>query len=252
MLVMNVRRMIIGICVCIFLFSMFQVIDYFYGSYENHRMYAAVQETYTDSLPEDEMSHKNIEAQEDLLIRERFLPLLEINEDTVGWITVPNTPIDYPVVQTKDNDYYLDHNFQHFKSDAGSIFMDFRNAPELSDRHSIIYGHHMRDGSMFKGLLNYQDEDFFENNRTITIQTLAQETEWEVFSAYVTATDFYYIVTDFSSDQDYLDFLQLVQKKSQIQPNDVNFTHEDQLLTLSTCAYDFEDARFVVHARKIN
>ncbi|MFV8827303.1 class B sortase [Alkalihalobacterium sp. APHAB7] len=249
---MNVRRIIIGICVSILLFSMFHIVDYFYGSYENHRMYAAVQETYTDFLPEDEMFHNNIEAQEDLLIREQFLPLLEINEDTVGWITVLNTPIDYPVVQTKDNDYYLDHNFQHSKSDAGSIFMDFRNAPDLSDRHSIIYGHHMRDGSMFKGLLNYQDEDFFENNRTITIQTLAQETEWEVFSAYVTATDFYYIVTDFSSDQDYLDFLQLVQKKSQIQPNDVNFTHEDQLLTLSTCAYDFEDARFVVHARKIN
>ncbi|MDE5412541.1 class B sortase [Alkalihalobacterium chitinilyticum] len=248
---MNVRRIIIGISVSIFIFSMFHILDYFYGSYENQRMYAAVQETFTDSLPKAEMVNRHLETQEQPLIRERFLPLLEINEDTVGWITVPNTSIDYPIVQTKDNDYYLDHNFQHSKSDAGSIFMDFRNAPDLSDRHSIIYGHHMRDGSMFKGLINYQDEDFFEHNRTITIQTLTEETEWEIFSAYVTATDFYYIVTDFSSDQEYLDFLELVQNKSQYQPNDVPFTHQDQLLTLSTCAYDFEDARFVVHARKI-
>ncbi|WP_216828372.1 class B sortase [Alkalihalobacterium elongatum] len=248
---MNVRRMIIGICVSIFLFSMFHIVNYFYGSYKNQRMYAAVKETFTESLPNAEITHKKNKDQKEPKIIESFQPLLEINKNTIGWITVPNTSIDYPVVQTNDNDYYLDHNFQHSKSDAGAIFMDFRNTPDLSDRHSIIYGHHMRDGSMFKGLLNYENEDFFVNNRTITIQSLAEETEWEVFSAYVTATDFYYIVTDFSSDKEYLDFLHLVQKKSQIQLNDINITHEDQLLTLSTCAYDFDDARFVVHARRI-
>ncbi|WNF37397.1 class B sortase [Bacillaceae bacterium IKA-2] len=245
------NRLLILIFSIVILFSLLKIGESFYESYQNKRMYTSLQNTFI-MAPTPEIIKETTDSNDRHVKRigEKFLPLVEINDETVGWVTLSNSSIDYPIVQTSDNEFYLDHSFERNKSKSGSIFMDFRNDQDLFNRHSILYGHHMRDGSMFSDLLKYQDENHFIENQYITLQTLNEDTKWEIFSAYVTDTDFYYIITDFGTDDEYVEFLQEIQSKSTYE-SEMTLTEKDRILTLSTCAYDFDDARFVVHARRI-
>lgn len=187
-----------------------------------------------------------------LTIQDNFLPLLEENEDTVGWVKIDTTQVDYPVVQSSDNLYYIDHDFHKEPAREGAIFLD--NSCEIDDlfkqRHYVIYGHHMKDGSMFKALLKYKDAEYFHTNYLIEFDTLYGNYQWEVFSAYVTPTTFNYIDTTFLSDAAFLKFIRTCQGKS-LHQNSIELKEDDVVLTLSTCCYDFEDARFVVQARLV-
>ena len=184
------------------------------------------------------------------VILPQFADLLAINPDVVAWINIPGTSIDYPVVQNDDNKYYLDHDIYGESSKAGTLFMDYRMTLNGDDRHQIIYGHHLRDGSMFTDLMKYKDQSFFSENRYIYLDQLYTQETWEIFSAYVTSTEFYYIETRFADDEDWLDFIKLFQDKSKFD-TDIVMSADDQVLTLSTCTYEFDDARFVVHARRL-
>ncbi|RXI97880.1 SrtB family sortase [Anaerobacillus alkaliphilus] len=254
---MNASRIVIIFCLGIFLFSIYQIFDFLISSKKNQQIYAEIETEFRsennawERIASSESNDLELKATTEFpLILEQFIPLLELNKDTVGWITVPNSNVDYPVVQTNNNEFYLHHNFYGDQSIAGSIFMDFRNVGDGTDRHTILYGHNMRDGSMFQGLMKYKDEDFFLDQQIITFYSLYEEFHYEVFSVYVTDTDFNYIPTKFRSNRDYVDFLHELQKKS-IFPNEITLSEEDRLLTLSTCSYEWDDARFVVHARKI-
>ncbi|SHF12075.1 class B sortase [Alkalibacter saccharofermentans] len=182
-------------------------------------------------------------------IGSKFISLLEINKDVIGWISIENTRVDYPVVLGFDNEHYLDHDFYGKKSRAGTIFMDFRNRSEK--KHLILYGHNMRDGSMFKDLIKYKKESFFYDNPIIQFDFLSRNERWEIFSAYVTDTNFYYIETSFKNNAEFTSFIDEIKGKSKYK-TDIYPEANDQILTLSTCTYDFSDARFVIHARKIN
>lgn len=180
---------------------------------------------------------------------DRLANLRKINADTVGWLTIKDTVIDYPVVKSNDNKYYLHHDFNKKESKAGSIYMDFRNTADPLMKHTILYGHSMRDGSMFRSLLSYKDQGFLEKHPTIIFNSLDGNHTWEIFSVYVTSTEFYYIDTEFSSDEDYQSFLDKITKKSYFNRDIDPVTYKDKILTLSTCSYEFDDARMVVHAR---
>ena len=178
--------------------------------------------------------------------------LQEINPDVVGWIQIPETVVDYPIVQGPDNQYYLDRDWQRSHNRAGAIFMDYRNDPDAlaePQNHTILYGHHMRDGSMFRALVNYKEPGYLNDHPVIVIQDLYDSHAYEIFSVYVTTTDFYYIETEFPTAMEYVLFIKGLQKKS-IHPSDVVLTAHDHVLTLSTCTYEYDDARFVVHARR--
>jgi sortase B len=181
---------------------------------------------------------------------EEFQPLIKLNSDIVGWIRVPNTRIDYPVVQTKDNEYYLSHSIEKKPSKSGSIFMDYRNNGNGGDRNIILYGHHMKDGSMFKDLMKYKDSEFYREASRIQFSTLYEKAEWEIFSVYITSPDFDYIQTHFFDDEDFETFLEEIQGRSHY-PTKVEVGKEDTILTLSTCTYEFQNARLVVHAKKL-
>ncbi len=185
-----------------------------------------------------------------LIVLEKFKSLLEQNKDVVGWINLPNTKIDYPVAQSNDNDYYLHRNLDKKKYEPGTIFMDFRNDTFFEDRHSILYGHNMKNGSMFATLKLYKKEDFYNANRIFTYTTLYDETQWEVFAAYVSPPTLDLITTDFKDDQAFLDYIAIRQKQSKYAA-DIKILPTDKILTLITCSYEFNDARFVIHARKI-
>ncbi len=180
--------------------------------------------------------------------------LQERNPDVVGWIELEGTEIDYPIVQAEDNDYYLKRDWLGQDNSAGAIFMDFRNDPEgLEERktHTILYGHHRQDGSMFQNLVNYKEEEYFRENPTFEVTDQYGTHTFEIFSVYITTIDFYFIETRFPEDEDFEGFLDSIIERRKFD-TDVEVTAEDHLLTLSTCTYEYDDARFVVHARRVD
>lgn len=184
--------------------------------------------------------------------RDGFSAALQQNPDIVGRITLEACGIEYLVTQGSDNKYYLSHGYDRQETHSGAIFLDYRCDIEVNplSGHYILYGHNMKNGSMFHNLMEFKDEDFLGANCSFRFDTLYEDYEWEIFSAYVTDTDFYYIQTSFEDDAEWLSFLQTIQGKSMFD-TDVQLSADDVILTLSTCTYEFDDARFVIHARLI-
>jgi len=165
--------------------------------------------------------------------------------DAVGWLTVPNTNIDYPFVQGKDNDYYLRRDLNGDHAVAGTIFIDYRCEKDFTSQNTIIYGHHMKNGSMFGTLKAFNDKDFFEVNRHGTIY-LPYET--------LTLEFFAYLIIDPATEKEiynpalsdtFFDYI----KQNARHYRDVDLMDGDRIVTLSTCAYEFENARMALLAR---
>jgi sortase B len=174
----------------------------------------------------------------------------QANADVIGWLTIPNTNIDYPVVMAKDNTYYLTNSAEKKPSKAGAIFMDCRNADAYEQHHLIIYCHNMRDGSMFHDLRNYKLEDFFNNNRLIELTIGDTEMAFEVYAAFVVEVDKVgFTTTHFGSAEDFAQYMNQLAALSKFSTG-VTIMPSDQVLTLSTCTYELENARYIVQARK--
>lgn len=184
------------------------------------------------------------------LIDVDFTELKKKNSDTVGWINVNNTNINYPFVQTSDNDYYLTHSFDKTYNDAGWVFLDYRNNSDFSDKNTIIYAHSRLDKTMFGSLSKALKEDWYTNkdNHIIRISTETENTLWQIFSVYVIETESYYITTNFSSNSEYQSFLDTIKSRSKYN-FDAELSTNDNILTLSTCYSDTE--KTVVHAKLI-
>jgi len=172
------------------------------------------------------------------------------NSDTVGWINVNNTNINYPYVKTKDNKYYLDHSYDKSYNEAGWVFMDYRNDSNLDNKNTILYAHSRLDKTMFGSLSKVLKSEWHSNkdNHIIRISTDKENTLWQIFSVYKIKEEAYYITTDFNSDSEYSKFLKTIKKRS-IYNFNTNLTTDDKVLTLSTC-YD-DNIRTVVHAKLI-
>lgn len=184
------------------------------------------------------------------LIDVDFTELKKKNNDTVGWINVNNTNINYPFVQTNDNSYYLTHSFDKTYNEAGWVFLDYRNHSNFSDKNTIIYAHSRLDKTMFGSLSKVLKEDWYKNkdNHIIRISTETENTLWQIFSVYVIKTESYYITTSFSTDSEYQSFLDTIKSRSKYN-FDANLSTNDNILTLSTCYSDTE--KTVVHAKLI-
>jgi sortase B len=175
------------------------------------------------------------------------------NADTFGYIQIPNSKIDYPVVHCSNNDYYLTHAFDGHPSAVGAIFIDYRNNKNIEDNQNvIIYGHNMLNGSMFCDATKYLDKDFFMNpENKIEITTFDGHYTFEVFSAYATSKYDNYFRTGFSSDAEFVQFCYDREEKSYYHRENVNFTPDDLIITLSTCILGNDDGRYAIHAKLI-
>ena len=175
--------------------------------------------------------------------------LREVNPHIIGWLSLEGTRLDNPVLQAEDNDFYLRHNHLDEESRGGSIFMDYRNDPEPG-RHTIFYGHVLRNGTMFGDLSKFSDQSYAEAHPAFLYETPDKRYELQVFAAYETTTDFYYIETEFT-DESYAAFLQDIKGRSEIDMP-VAIGVEDRIATFSTCTTSVDDEeRFVVHAKVV-
>ena len=201
-------------------------------------------------------------------MQDKFRPLFSVNDDTVGWIRIKDTPVDYVVVQSDTNSYYERKDFYENYSIRGIIFMDYRNilwnnAPALS-KNTVLYGHHMAsDGSVFTCLENYTDLDYYKEHPVIEYDTLYANYKWKIIGAFLNYPNdpadgddlFYYWFTDFS-DSNTVAFANEVASRSFVVNPSVDVQPTDRFLTLSTCTYMLDrgsrvNARFVVVARLV-
>jgi len=197
--------------------------------------------------PEEEVQEP-LPEQAELLLDLDLEALREVNEDVLGWIHIPDTAISYPLMRSQDNSEYLKLTWDLTYSSAGSIFLERKNSADLSDFHTLIYGHNMKNGTMFSNLRHYRDQEYLDNHPCVYIATDDAILRYEVFSAYTAdvSTDTYRLYfEDDGRKQSVIDFyLEQSEVESDLVP-----TVEDRILTLSTCTgmgdYDY---RLVVQA----
>lgn len=221
------------VLIALIVFSLFMIIRWFIGTRNNKKI---IEKVNTKINVEEIRDGKN-EIDFDYLLR--------LNSDTVGYIMVNGVDINYPVVKTDNNDFYLNHSFDKSKNVAGWIFMDYRNNNIDADKNTIIYGHNMKDGSMFAKLKTLKKS----NPTSITYIVNNAKYEYKVFSIYEIDAEDYYISTTFSNDDEYLVFLETMKSRS-LYNYDYNASVSDNILTLSTCSSN--NKRLVVHAYRVN
>lgn len=174
-----------------------------------------------------------------------FSLLEEQNPDTVGWVYIEGTNINYPVVQGADNRHYVSTMFDGSENQAGSIFMDCRNRADMSDVHTILYGHNMRDKSMFADILNYQHQEYYEAHPVGMYISPETNYSFEIVAAYVASLAENAWQLEFAAEDSISQWIDEAMEKSSI-VSGIQPASGDRFITLSTCSYEFEDARFVL------
>lgn len=236
---MNKRKIIIIIliiCVGIFIYSSVDIIKHYFDNKKNNEINDIIQESIKDD-------------NNDIIVD--FNSLKKMNSDTVAYLKLNNTKIDYAVVKSNDNDYYLKHNYNKKSSSAGWVFADYKNKFDGFDKNIVIYGHNMLNGSMFGTLKNTQKKEWYENedNLKVLLVTEAGKNYYQVFSLYTVKKEDYYIKTDFKSNNSYKQFINVIKNRS-IKNFNIDVNENDQILTLSTCSGNGKN-RTVLHAKKI-
>lgn len=241
----NKAKIIISIIQLIFIvvliYSLINIFLWYKSNKANKQVMEEVSQTI-EIVKED--------GEDDKKYKINFEELKSKNSDTVAWLKVENTNIEFPVVKANDNSYYLTHNFNKEDNSAGWIFADYKNKFNGKDKNIVIYGHNMRDNSMFGSLKNVIKEEWYnnENNKYIILATENEYSVYEVFSVYKIEKEDYYIKTDFNSDKEFEEFLQKVKERS-IKNFNIDISKENSILTLSTCANN-NKYRVVLHAVK--
>lgn len=190
----------------------------------------------------------------------KFDTLKAQNSDIVGWISINGTDVDNPVYQTSDNDYYITHDMNRETNSYGALFLDYRcDIDRLSlTQNQIIYGHNMRYGAMFGTLRNYRELEYYKQHPVINFDSLYESMEYKIFAIMIvnTSTDdtfgyeFSAYRSEFSSQEDFLLWTEYCKARSLVDTT-VDIQPCDEVITLSTCCYDFTDARFVIVGRRV-
>lgn len=206
----------------------------------------------TDPLPSDSPSESGESAETtpgiacDIDFPEvDFDALRRINPNVVGWIFGEDTPISYPIAQADDNAYYLEHLFNGEPNGSGAIFLDFANSPDFSDQNSILYGHNMRNGTMFAALMKYKEPGYYEAHSRFLLLTPEKNYTIELFAGFPLSGWGKAWTVSFPGDKEYTAWLEECMRSSLFH-SDIIPTSQDRIVTLSTCTYEFDDARFVL------
>lgn len=179
-----------------------------------------------------------------------FEELENINPDVVGWIVIEGTQVNYPIVQSKDNSYYLNHSFDRKWNSLGSIFMDYKSSNDFSDYNTFIYGHHTKNGSMFGELYKYMDESFYKEHPFFYLYTKEGNFKVEIISAYLDSTESDSYNQVFNSTVEFKKYLTVIKSKSKYSTNVEIDEDEDKLISLYSCSHEInrkKSDRYFVH-----
>ena len=256
----SMRKIVFLISITVFAVCAYLVFEYFYENYENRQIYGEIADIY-----KQEVVQNDDPAEEEYKLLPGAENLLAVNRDTVGYVEIPDTVISYPIVQKKtekESQYYLYINFMNQEAKAGSIFLDWRCnfQPGLQSDNLVIYGHDMKDGSMFGSLRAYKKDDyisFYQQHPIIKVNSNYEEGKYKIFGCFISDADTsrgdvfeYYNNIEFASEKEFYYFVNEVKRRTLIL-NDVDVKYGDKLVTLSTCSQEFSNSRFVVMARKL-
>lgn len=191
------------------------------------------------------------ETKEPIQIPIDFQTLKEKNPDVYAWIRIPGTDIDYPILQrVGDNSYYLDHTLEGKEKPEGAIFTEDYNSQDFSDANTVIYGHNMKNGSMFRQLHEYQDRKFMKEHPEVVIYQPEKILHYQIFAAYVYDNRHLLQSFDFEDREVYKNYLQSIQEKKDMGSSidsSIELTGEDPIITLSTCNGN-DEQRYLVQA----
>ena len=245
----------------VFLYSAYHIGIYGVEYFNNRRVTRGLQTIFHDALANAENdspdngeyggygSYNNSAGRN----QSAFQALQQVNAEIRAWITIPETNIDYPVVQYVDDIRYLSFNVYGRRNANGAIFMDYRNDPVNLTQNTILYGHNMNNRTMFQNLTRFRQESFFRRARTLRFSTVNRTYTGEIFAVYTIRTSedrFDYIQTVFHSDEAFAAYLEEVSRRNMFR-TDVVVTAQDRILTLSTCTNVHADERLVVVARLV-
>lgn len=242
-----IRILLMIICCCVFCFSAYKVGTYYYESYQSEKKFSKLESLIKEDEPNRVMS-----------FAEKYEELLNQNKDMIGWIQIEDTKLDYPVMQTpQDEEYYLRRNFDKEYEFRGTPFINASANLKDRDDNIIIYAHNMDDGTMFGALRKYTSKSYFEEHKIIQFNTIYENGSYEIFAVFTTV--------DVIGHEKYLDYYTFLNAKDENEFNkqialyrsvslyDTGITpkYGDKLITLSTCEYSEEHGRLVVVARKV-
>lgn len=191
---------------------------------------------------------QNIAIRDDSVPSERridFEALRSVNEDVIGWLTLKDTVIDYPVVQGEDNDYYLHHLYTGEWNSLGTLFVDFRNKELFNDQISVIYGHSMLNGSMFFILERYKRQSFYEEHKEFVFETPDKSYILEPIAGKVMDAKIPFLQFNFDSELEYEEYINEFIRTSTFR-SEADFNRSDKTVMMIKCSADYEDARYVL------
>ena len=246
-----IRKIVFLVAFLVLVGTTIYLVNYFVEGWNSQSQISSAAEVWED---EDSMT-KNEDG-----IFIGFESLLKQNKEIKAWMKIEGTNINNPVYQTNNNDYYVEHDMNRQSSRYGALFIDKSAAigKEKNSQNVVIYGHHMKDGTMFGPLKKYTDINFYKEHPIIDFTTLYRDGQYKVFAVFITNTIeahdngqiFNYRNHSFASEESFLNFIDDVKKRSIIDTG-VEVLGDDEIITLSTCTYEFEEARLVVMARRV-
>ncbi|MCD7757613.1 MAG: class B sortase [Clostridiales bacterium] len=250
-------RVVCIVCVVIFLAALGFLIRYLAIRQSANDAYASLQSA--SSVAEPEESQSDASAQEVLELEEEMKREIDFadlqantNEDIYAWISIPDTNIDYPIVQhPTDDTYYLNYNLDGTAGLPGTIYTEKANAKDFSDFNTVIYGHNMQNGTMFQNLHNYSDGTFFEEHPYVYIYLEDFTLKYQVYAAYEYSDVHMLYAFDYSTEegrQEFLDEIAGLRSLSYIYDEEVTVTTGSNVITLSTCVHNVPEKRFLVNA----
>lgn len=235
----GVYTVLMLVCIVVFLFALYNVVTIMMD-------YKEIDNYYDDTVKEF------VEVEDDILAGVDFARIRGVNEDVVAWIDIKDTNISYPVLQGKDNNYYLNRNYEKQYLVAGSIFVDADNNGNFKDLHTIIYGHNMHNGAMFGSLDKFQKEEYRDEHPYVELLMAdGKRYKYEIYSYYTADIDDGTFEVFAGGQKAYNDYVALTTKKN-VYTNTEAPKKGEKIITLSTCTEDSDDyKRNVLHAKYV-
>ncbi len=249
-----IRRIIIAVLLLIMIASAISLVKEWMDAAAQRRLEEslaeAARQTETETEPPETEEETEAETEAPYVSPIDFAPLLATNPDTIGWIRVPDTKIDYPIVQSPDNQYYLHKDFEGKDSVYGTIYLDADSKPDFSGWNNPIYGHHMKDGSMFKDVVKFKDQDFFENHRYFEIYTPERTIHLKTLGCYYSDSNGIVRKTSFKSQASFDKWVS--ERLAPCSFAEVPEQPFDSMFVLVTCSYEKNDARTLLFAAEVD